>query len=152
MSVPPRLSWLSDNSDSLLPVPLPASGTDLFCPLPPQLLASSAHTVFSAQLILPVTSLLSLELRSSSPSLPSPRPQQLPRPSSPTGLPLSSTSHPAPRREETRLVWRLHSWLPCAVSSCHLLVVSRLMSSSPSVCPSSTLSRTLLQPTGNVCT
>ena len=63
----------------------------------------------------------------------------------------SPASRPAPRRE----VWRLHSWRgvaelgPAAASSC---VSRRLVSPSPSVCPSSMLSQTLLQPAGNVCT
>ena len=73
--------------------------------------------------------------------------------SGPPCLSLSHTSRPAPRREDGCSAWGTHSWHPCAVSSCHLLVASpHLMSSSPSVCPSSPLSRTLLQPAGNVCT
>lgn len=74
-------------------------------------------------------------------------------PSSSTGLSLRLHLTSCPGREEGHLVWRLHSWHPCAASSCHLLVAScHYMSSSPSVCPSSTLSGALLQPTGNVCT
>ena len=73
--------------------------------------------------------------------------------SGPPCLSLSHTSRPAPGGQDGCSAWRPHSRHPCAASSCHLLVASHhLMSSSPSVCPSSPLSRTLLQPAGNVCT